>query len=263
MLKRRLVPVLFLQHGWMVRSERFRVHQVIGNPVVHVERMTEWDVDELIVIDISKGDESNFDHHRDDYREHGTKDLLGFIRKIASECRIPLSFGGRIRTLADIGLRIQNGADKVAINTAAWDTPALIGDAAKEFGGQAVIVSIDYRTIDGRARVVLGHGETPTDRDPAELAAEVADRGAGEIFLSAVDRDGTAKGYDLETIDRVASSVNIPVIACGGAGHQRHFLECFSKTPASAVAAGNIFHFTENAYPRAKAFLRGHRDDIR
>ncbi len=263
MLKRRLIPVLLLQHGWMVRSELFRTHQVIGNPVVHVERMVQWDVDELIVLDISAGAATDFGHNRDDYREPGATDLLAFIRKIAAECRIPLTFGGRIRSLDDMGLRIQNGADKVTLNTAALDDPELIRRGAETFGAQAVVVSIDYRHGSDGAVVFRDNGRVNTGRALADWARSAEDHGAGEILVNAIDRDGVANGYDLETIAAIADTVRIPVIACGGAGHMRHFAKCFESTDASAVAAANIFHFTENAYPRAKRYLRGERDDIR
>lgn len=262
MLKRRLIPVLYLKDGWMVRSELFKIHQVIGHPVHHVERLVQWDVDELIVLDIGVG-ESTFEIPRDDYRVGGAKTLLEFISGIASNCRIPLTFGGRIRDLEDARIRIRNGADKVSVNTAATEEPALIGRIARAFGSQAVVVSIDYRMIDGEARVFADHASRDIGRDVVSWARQAEDHAAGEILLNAVDRDGTAKGYDLATTQAVSDAVEIPVITCGGAGHQRHFMQCFEATGASAVAAGNIFHFTENAYPRAKAFLRERRADIR
>jgi cyclase len=263
MLKRRLIPILFLQHGWMVRSEGFGIHQVIGNPVVHVERMVQWDVDELIVIDISQGEDTVFEHARSDYRRPAAGDLLGFIRMIAGECRIPLTFGGRLRSFDDVKLRIQNGADKVTLNAMLFDSPATVTKIAKSFGAQAVVASIDYRVVDGATRVFRDHATHDTGLD-AVAAARLAERaGAGEILLNAIDRDGAAGGYDLATIGAVVDAVRIPVICCGGAGHQRHFLECFERTAASAVAAGNIFHFTENAYPRAKQFLRAKGQAVR
>lgn len=262
MLKRRLIPVLYMQSAWMVRSELFKIHQAIGNPFVHVERMVQWDVDELVVIDISTGKET-FDFARDDYRHSGVKDLLEFIRKTATECRIPLTFGGRIHTLSDIRQRIQNGADKVSINSAMAQNPDLVTQAAKEFGRQAIMVSVDYRVTDQGANAFTHHASQDTGVPVTDWARRAVDGGAGEILLNAVDRDGTGRGYDLDTINAVVDAVDIPVIACGGAGHQSHFMKCFEKTAASGVAAGNIFHFTENAYPRAKAYLRGKRDDIR
>jgi cyclase len=262
MLKRRLIPVLYLLDGWMVRSQNFTEHQYIGDPVLHVERMVDWDVDELIVLDISQG-EMRFEHHRQDYRHKPVTTMLDFIRRIAVECSIPLTFGGRIRTLADIGLRIQHGADKVSVNSMLADAPAEVTRAAQTFGSQAIIASIDFRRIEGAPRVFLRAGKLDADISPAEWARRAEDLGVGEVLLNAIDRDGTAAGYDIEAIAQVTAAVGIPVIACGGAGHQRHFLQCFNETEASAVAAGNIFHFTENAYPRAKKFLSQQRGDIR
>jgi imidazole glycerol-phosphate synthase subunit HisF len=262
MLKRRLVPVLYLLDGWMVRSQQFTEHQYIGDPVLHVERMVDWDVDELIVLDIGRGD-MTFEHHRQDYRHRPVVTLLDFIRRIAIECSIPLTFGGRIRTIEDIRTRIQNGADKVSVNAMLTDAPDTVSRAARTFGSQAIVASIDFRRVDGRPRVFLQHGTVDAGAAPADWARRARDLGAGEILLNAIDRDGTASGYDIEAIGEVVDAVKIPIIACGGAGHERHFLQCLNETGASAVAAGNIFHFTENAYPRAKRFLGRYREDIR
>jgi cyclase len=262
-LKRRLIPVLFLQQGHMVRSELFRIHNIIGNPMVHVERMVEWDVDELIIIDVSEGPHVKYDIYRDDYRQAGAKDLLEFIHRASSDCRIPLTIGGRIRTLEDIRVRILNGADKVTVNTLLREAPDIVTEAAHMFGSQAIIASIDYRMVDGDAHVHVDHGRTAIGTHPAAWAKRAEELGAGEILLNAIDRDGTAQGYDLATIREVAAAVTIPVIACGGAGHQSHFAKCFEETDASGVAAGNIFHFTENAYPRAKKMLRTRNIAIR
>jgi imidazole glycerol-phosphate synthase subunit HisF len=262
MHKRRLIPVLFLQDGLMVRSENFALHQVIGNPVSHVNRLVEWDVDELILLDIGKGEEA-YDIGRDDHGERGAVNLLEFTTMIAENCAIPLTLGGRIRNIDDVRVRIQYGADKICLNTVVAEDPALITRSAHSYGSQAIVISIDYRIVDGAAQVFTEHATKNTGVDPVTWSQRCEELGAGEIFLNAVDRDGNARGYDLEIIDEVARAVTIPVIACGGAGHQMHFNKCFEETAASAVAAGNIFHFTENAYPRAKKYLRGKRDDIR
>ena len=246
----------------MVRSETFSIHQAIGHPVIHVERLVQWDVDELIVLDISTGAEE-FDFGRDDTRLGGAADLLQFVNNIAADCQIPLTFGGRIRDIEAVHARIQNGADKITMNTALAEDPDLVSRVVRSYGSQAVVASIDYRMVEGRPIAFTHWGTHDTETDVVGWARRATDLGAGEVLLNAIDRDGTAQGYDLETIDAVAAAISVPVIACGGAGHQRHFLKCFEETRASAVAAGNIFHFTENAYPRAKAFLRGRRDDIR
>jgi cyclase len=262
MLKRRLIPVLYLLDGWMVRSQTFTEHQFIGDPVLHVERMMDWNVDELIVLDIGRG-EMTFEHHRQDYRHKPVRTLFDFIQRIAIECSMPLTFGGRIHNVDDIRVRIQHGADKVTVNSLLGEHPDVVDRAAHMFGSQAIVASVDYRIVNGESRVFLQHGRQDTGADPAAWARRARDVGAGEILLNAIDRDGTGEGYDLETIARVVDAVDIPVIACGGAGHQRHFLECLRDSNASAVAAGNIFHFTENAYPRAKKFLSQTRRDVR
>jgi cyclase len=262
MLKRRLVAILYLRDGWIVRSENFSIHQVIGNPVPHVERMVQWDVDELVVLDISRG-EACYNIGRDDYRHRGALDLRDFIRRISAECRIPLTFGGRIRSFEDARRRIVSGADKVTLNTALADQPTLLMEVAHAFGSQAAVASIDYRLVNGSPRVFVDGGERDLQVEAMAWAHRAEDQGAGEILLNSIDRDGSARGFDIETIQRVVEAVSIPVIACGGAGHIRHFNACLSDTEVSAVAAGNIFHFTENAYPRTKKYLAARRQDIR
>ncbi len=254
--------MLFLQNGLMVRSEGFALHQVIGNPVSHVSRLMEWDVDELILLDIGMGAEA-YDIGRDDHGERGALNLLEFTSMIAETCAIPLTLGGRIRNIDDVRVRIQYGADKVTLNTAIVEDPSLITRSAHIYGSQAIVASVDYRFVDDAPIVFTKHATENSGVDPITWSRQCEDRGAGEIFLNAIDRDGKARGYDLETIDAVSRSVSIPVIACGGAGHQMHFNSCFAETGASAVAAGNIFHFKENAYPRAKKYLHGKRDDVR
>lgn len=246
----------------MVRSELFSIHQAIGHPIIHVERLVQWDVDELIVLDISLGEE-NYDFGRDDTRLKGANDLMHFINNIASECHIPLTYGGRISNIDQVHRCIANGADKVTVNTTLSVYPELVTEAAHQYGCQAVVGSVDYRMVDGVPVAFTGHGKDSTGSHVVEWAQRAADLGVGEILLNSIDRDGTAIGYDIETIQLVVEAVEVPVIACGGAGHQRHFRQCYDETEASAVAAGNIFHFTENAYPRAKTYLRQHRNDIR
>ncbi|MEP3439267.1 MAG: imidazole glycerol phosphate synthase cyclase subunit [Hoeflea sp.] len=262
MLKRRLIPVLYLKDGWMVRSQDFALHQFIGEPVAHVERMIQWDVDELIILDIGAED-SVFDHHRNDYRYPPVMTMLEFIERTSIQCNIPLTFGGRIRSVADIGLRIRNGADKVTVNSMLYTDAEGVEAATREFGSQAIVASIDYRTVEGAPQVFFGRGNRPTDLDPVIAARKAEALGVGEILLNSMDQDGSARGYDVDTVRSVADAVSIPVVACGGAGDKQHFLDVLQQTEASAAAAGNIFHFKENAYPQAKRFLRSQLDDIR
>lgn len=256
MLKRRLIPALFLKEGWMVRSENFSTHQFIGNPSVHVQRMVEWDVDELLVVNINRTKTDNFMHNRMDYPQTQVTDLFSFINSVASECRIPLTFGGQLRTAEEIRHVILNGADKVLVNTMLFDKPKDIEKSVKTLGSQAIVAGIDYKVEDGKAFVVRDNGQNMTKISVKEWARKAEEIGAGEIFLHAIDRDGKACGYDLDNIAETVNDISIPVIACGGAGHQRDFLDCFLETNSSGVAAGNIFHFTENSYPRAKKYLK-------
>tara|TARA_B110001452_G_scaffold267065_2_gene275610 strand:- start:662 stop:1453 length:792 start_codon:yes stop_codon:yes gene_type:complete len=256
MLRRRLIPVLYLKNGWMVRSENFTVHQYIGNPIIHVERMFQWDVDELIVLDIGKDLTNRFQHDRLDYQETGISDLFTFIARVAEECRIPLTFGGGLRSFNQINQVFINGADKVSLNSLLHKCPKIVNQCVKAFGSQAIVASVDYRIIDGKHVVFTPDGDTKTTFELLEWVKIVEDMQVGEIFLNSIDLDGCGQGYDIETIEMVSSIVSIPVIGCGGAGHRTHFLQCFKETSVSGVAAGNIFHFTENAYPLAKKYLR-------
>lgn len=260
MLKRRLIPVLFLKNGLIVRSEQYRYHQNLGNPVSEVARYSEWSVDELIYIDISR--EKYYDLRRDDLMVSAKSDLLGIIKDISQVCFMPLTFGGGIRSIEEIRKRLQAGADKITINTIAIENPDFITESSKTFGSQCIVVSIDYKYLDNKPKVMKG-GLEPTDLDSIAWAKKVERRGAGEIFLNSVDRDGMTEGYDYDFIRSVDDSVNIPVIACGGAGTFYDFLDLAQKTSVSAIAAGNIFHFTELAYPKAKELLLKHEVNIR
>lgn len=255
MLKNRLIPVLFLKNGFLVRSEKFHIHQIIGNPVAQVERYNTWDVDELIYIDITPDD--RYDRMRDDMRIENPNNILDILTMIAKKCFMPLTFGGKIRKLEDIQKRLALGADKVTINTKAIEEPSFISAAAKEFGSQAIVVSIDVKQdCDSKYEVFSMLGTKPTGLLVEEWAQEVEQLGAGEIFLNSIDRDGAAKGYDIDLINRVVDKTKIPVIACGGVGKFIDFALGIVEGGASAVAAGNIFHFTEMSYILAKKALK-------
>ncbi len=253
MLRNRLIPVLLLQNGLLVRSEKFSIHQVIGNPLEEVERFNEWNVDELIYLDISP---AGLDYaHRDDHRVKIPNDPLSILDAVSKTCFMPLTFGGGIRTIEDIRARVARGADKVSLNTIALTKPEFVTQAATVFGSQAIVVSLDVGKGDeGEYRVFSGGGETATKRCPVEWARELADLGAGEILLQSVERDGAGTGYDLELIHRVASAVSIPVIACSGVGMWDHYAKGI-QAGASAVAAANIWHFQELTDRRGKRAL--------
>lgn len=252
MLRPRLIPCLLLKNGLLVRSQLFRVHQAIGNPISTIQRFSDWNADELILLDIST--EDFHDLRRDDLHiRYRDSSVLGLIESISEICFMPLSVGGRIRTIDDIRLRLLSGADKCIINTQAIVQPSFITEAALRFGSQCIVISIDaQRHPDGRYEVYSHGGKQPTGLEPQAWAQQVADLGAGEIFLNSIDRDGSGAGYDLELIRQVVDAINLPVIVCGGVGRYEHFPPGILEGGASAVAAANIFHFFELSYPWSK-----------
>ena len=254
MIRPRLVICLLLKNGLIVRSELFKTHQIIGNPVDTVQRLSGWNVDELLILDISDSD--NHDLRRDDlyikYKGTGVIDLLSQVSEV---CFMPLAFGGRISNIEDIAMRLAAGADKCVINTMSIENPQLISDAARAFGSQCIVVSIDVKIHpSGNYEVFTHSGTISTGLDPVSHAINMEKLGAGEIFLNSIDRDGMAKGYDIELIKKVTAAVSIPVIVCGGAGCHQDFVDGIQSSNASAVAAANIFHFHEQSYPRAKKY---------
>jgi imidazole glycerol-phosphate synthase subunit HisF len=259
-LKTRLIPCLLLKNGIVVRSEEFTLHQAVGNPIHQVERFSAWAVDELIYIDITR--EGAHDLRRDDQKVKSESELLGIVEEISRSCFVPLTFGGGIRTVEDVRARLAAGADKVTINTQAVDEPEFITEAAGVFGSQAIIVSIDAKARGGGWEVHTRWGKNATGLDVVEWAREAERRGAGEIFLNSIDRDGMANGYDLELIRAVSDATRIPVIACGGVGKFTHLAEGV-QAGASAVSAANIFHFTEHSTQRAKKALLDAGVDVR
>jgi cyclase len=259
MLKNRLIPVLFLRDGYLVRSEDFSIHQNLGNPVAQVERYNDWDVDELIYIDISKEESQQFSQRRDLGGMEGEmpQSIEDIIKIVASKCFMPLTFGGKIKTLEDARKRLSLGADKVTINSQAIAKPQFITELANEFGSQAIVVSMDAKLHDdGSHEIYAKWGQEHTGMTPAQWAHEVQERGAGEILINSIDRDGKARGYDLNLLKIVSEATTVPVIGCGGVGSYNHFKQAIVETGVSAVAAGNIFHFKELAYPMAKRQLK-------
>lgn len=252
MIRPRLIPVILLKHGQVVRSQLFHIHQVIGNPVNTVRRLSNWNVDELILLDISEND--YHDLRREDlYVRYDDTGTLSLLRQIADVCFMPLAFGGRIASIDDMEQRLALGADKCVLNTHAYRDPSLIAVGAKRFGSQCIVVSIDAKQhSNGRHEVFIQGGDEATGTDPAEWAKRAEQEGAGEILINSIDRDGSGWGYDLDLIGQVTDAVSIPVIACGGVGKYEDFADGITKGCANAVAAANIFHFFELSYPLAK-----------
>jgi len=245
MLKHRLIPVLLLQNGLLVRSELFKIHQVIGNPIHEVERFNQWNVDELIYLDISRT--HTYDLRRDDAKVKGLKHALDILEAVSKTCFMPLTWGGRIRNLQDMHDRFCRGADKISINSQAVRTPSLIHEGARRFGNQAIVVSIDVGCSgSGDPEVFIDGGRTPTGLKPVAWAKECERLGAGEILLQVIERDGTGAGYDLDLIRELSQAITIPLIACSGVGRFEDYPSGI-QAGASAVAAANIWHFKELA----------------
>lgn len=253
MKKKRLIPVLLLRNGVLVQSKGFKRYQTLGNPSSAVKRLSEWAADELIYLDISR--EDSYDLGRDDLGHANRTCLDDIIDDIAHVSFMPITLGGRIRSLEHIAHRLQIGADKVTLNTLALDRPEMIELAAREFGSQCIVVSMDVVLCDGKLQVVADGGRRLTGLDPAAWAREVEARGAGEILVNSIDRDGMKQGYDLDLLNVVCRAVNLPVIALGGVGEWSHFDEALSQTGVDAIAAANVFHYTDQSVYLARKHL--------
>jgi len=261
MLKNRLIPVLLLKNGLLVRSEKFSIHQVIGNPIHEVKRFNEWNVDELIYLDITE--DSNYDIRRSDTKTKEMISPIEILNEVSKSCFMPLTWGGKITNVEQMRQLFANGADKIAINSEAFRNNNLITQGAAMFGSQAIVVSIDvFCDIDNKYEVFIDGGKTPTGMQPREWAVIAEKMGAGEILLQSINRDGIGSGYDLKLIGDISNAVKIPVIACSGVGDYRHYAQGINAG-ASAVAAANIWHFKELSDRNAKRAMEKANINIR
>ena len=243
MLKVRVIPTLLWKQFGLVKGIGFDSWRRVGPVLPAIRVYNQRDVDELILVDIvaqGTGEEPDFES----------------IEDFGQDCFVPLTVGGGITSLHQVQRLLRAGADKVSVNSAAYESPDLITQIARRFGSQCVVASIDVKALpEGGWACFSRAGQTPTGQEAVDWARQVEDRGAGEILITSIDRDGTMEGYDLPLIEAVASAVRIPVIASGGAGHYGHMIEAVQQAGASAVAAASIFHFTEQTPAEAKAAL--------
>ncbi len=258
MLTTRLIPILYLMNGLIVRSEGFRTHQIIGNVVDEARRYAQWDIDELVYIDITR--EGSYDQGRDDHAIKGIASVPEMLDAVAEFTHTPLAVGGQIRTVEQARKLLRNGADKVVLNS---HVPELGPRMSRAFGCQALVASVDYRGDGKGAIVYTQNGYTDTGVPVLDWVARCEEAGAGEILLNSIDRDGKGCGFDIPTIRMVVEATRLPVVACGGAGDDWDFVECAKETGASGIAAGNFFHFTEHSYPRVKALMRKEGINVR
>ncbi|HQN65191.1 MAG TPA: imidazole glycerol phosphate synthase cyclase subunit [Methylophilus sp.] len=244
MLKVRVIPTLLWKDFGLVKGVGFDSWRRVGAVLPAIKVYNSRDVDELIVVDITASIENNRPDHES-------------VADFSEECFVPLTVGGGISNLDDVLRLLHSGADKVSINTCAYANPDIIDDVASRFGAQCVVASIDARRLDdGRYHCFSHAGSVGTGKDPVEWAKELVSRGAGEILLTSIDRDGTMQGYDLDLTERVAKSINVPLIASGGAGNYLHMIDVIQQAGASAVAAASIFHFTEQTPAGAKQAMK-------
>ena len=261
MKKKRLIPVLLLKNGFIVQSRNFTRHQNLGNPITAVKRLSEWASDELIYLDISKND--NYDLKRDDLYFKNLNSFLKIIEATSSQTFMPITVGGKIKNLSDIEDRLKVCADKVAINTQAFENKRFLNDAAKEFGSQCIVSSIDVKLINNEHKVFINGGKKNTNLNIEEWLKEVQDLGAGEIFLNSIDKDGSATGYDEQLIEKVSKIINVPLIICGGVGSYNDFEKGLKYEMVDAVAAANFFHYKDQSVYFSKKYLYEKKLNIR
>lgn len=250
MLAKRIIACLDVRDGQVVKGINFEGLRSAGDPAELARRYNVEGIDELVILDITATLERR-------------RAMANTIRAVARELFIPLAVGGGIRTEEDAAAAVEAGADKVSLNTAALSNPALITTLAGRYGSQAVIVAIDAKQDGGRFPVFSRSGTTAAERDAVEWAREAESRGAGEILLTSIDRDGTKIGFACELTAAVSRAVSIPVIASGGAGKLDDFVEVFTRGAADAALAASIFHYAETSVKALKQHLRSHDIPVR
>jgi imidazole glycerol-phosphate synthase subunit HisF len=243
MLKKRVIPLLLLADGRMVKGKQFKDYRDTGDPKSAARIYNAQYADELVFIDIKAGVENR-----------GA--LIDIVHEAAKECFMPLTVGGGITSIDDVKALLIAGADKVIITTASVLQPSLIKNVAETFGSQCVVAGIDYRDTGDKARVHIKCGAESTNLHPLEHARNLVELGAGEILLNSIDRDGMMNGYDLEMAEQIASEISIPVIVCGGGGNFMHLQEALQSKNIAAAACASIFHFGDNNPIRARSHLR-------
>ncbi|NLX75185.1 MAG: imidazole glycerol phosphate synthase subunit HisF [Synergistaceae bacterium] len=241
---RRIIPCLDIKDGRVVKGVNFVDFRDAGDPVECAKAYQDAGADEIVFLDISATSE-----------ERDTVACL--VNKVAAQLSVPFSVGGGIRTVNDMSVILNAGADKVSLNSAAVKNPSLISEGAEAFGSQCIIVAIDAKQkAEGSWEVFIAGGQNATGLDAVEWAMKAERLGAGEILLTSMDKDGTKSGYDLELTAEISSKVKIPVIASGGAGTYEHFYDVLTKGKASAVLAASLFHFNEIPIPKLKEYLQ-------
>jgi imidazole glycerol-phosphate synthase subunit HisF len=252
MLSRRIIPCLDVTAGRVVKGIRFKELRDAGDPVACAKAYQEQGADELVFLDITASSDEREIMHR-------------VVAETASQCFMPLTVGGGLRSVENIRQMLNAGADKISLNTAAILQPELVRESARRFGNQCIVVAIDAKREPGEEkwRVFTHGGRNPTELDAVEWAQKIVSLGAGEILLTSMDADGTLAGYDIELTRRISEAVTVPVIASGGAGKLEHFRDVLQKAQASAVLAASLFHFGTYTIPQVKKYLASESIPVR
>lgn len=250
MYKNRLIPKLLLRSSKyqkdkmvLVTTSKFQETVEIGDPISQAKIFDAQSADELIFLDL-------------DASRNKRATLISIIKTVAEQIFIPLTVGGGVKSIEDFKLLLQNGADKISINAIALEKPDIINQASNKFGSSTVVVSIDYKFSDGKNLVYSNGGKDKTNFNPEKWAIECEKRGAGEILLSSIDRDGTKSGLDIEMIKQVSNAVKIPVIASGGCGQASHFSEGYLKGNVRAISAGTYFCFKDEGFMQVRSHIK-------
>jgi len=250
MLKKRIIPCLDIKDGRTVKGVNFLALRDAGDPVELAKKYANDGADELVFLDITASVEKR-------------KILLKLVERVAKEIHIPFTVGGGISSIDDVSALLNSGADKISINSTAVNNPKLIKELSSSFGSQCIVVGIDGKIVDQQWKVVIYGGRKITDWSVKDWVRHLEELGAGEILLTSMEKDGTKSGFDHDLTQLVNSTINIPVIASGGAGNAEDFKNLFTKTNATGGLAASIFHFNEVPIPILKTYLRKEKIAIR
>ena len=250
MLTKRIIPCLDIKDGRTVKGVNFVNLRDAGDPVELAKQYALKGADELVFLDISATLE-------------GRKTMIDMVLKVAEHVNIPFTVGGGISSIEDVDVLLKSGADKVSINSSAVKRPELVNELANKFGSQCVVVAIDAKQINGEWIVHLAGGSIPTELNLFDWAKEVESRGAGEILFTSMNNDGTKAGFANEALAKLSETLNIPIIASGGAGTVQHFVDTFKEGKADAALAASVFHFGEIAIQDLKEALRENNIEVR
>ena len=252
MKKKRLIPVILIRNGWVIQSTNFEIYKNIGHPIPTIKRLSDFCSDEIIILDITK--DKIYENRREDMNYEFKESMIKILQEISKVSYMPIAVGGNINSFNDAKNRIENGAEKIVINSLAIENKKEVEKISKFFGSQAVICSVDYLNKEGSYKIVK-KGREILNLDPIKHSKELIECGVGEIFINSVEKDGKKTGYDIEYLKNFTNEINVPVIGCGGAGSWEDMYKLFKETKCDGIAAANIFHHVEHSVYLAKEYL--------